>query len=189
MAGAAAKRAEVCRHQGKMFTTRRLVTFSLPMNTCPALQRLVVKLGSDVGGLMEVINCHDCKRAVSFSANSCPHCGSTEPAGPYRFSKREARNFRIEDRNDNYLVKTTLLLGLVGTLYGVVVGQRSESNWYGVHSAIIVMSAVWYGLIGVLIGVPVAAAINMYRSARYFLIPTVLVLLFLAYEFGFLRLQ
>ncbi len=30
--------------------------------------------------------------------------------------------------------------------------------------AIIVVSAVWYGLIGVLIGVPLAATINLYRS-------------------------
>jgi hypothetical protein len=74
-------------------------------------------------------------------------------------------------------------------LYGIVVAQRSESSWHGMQTAIIIMSAVWYGLIGMLIGVPVAATINMYRSARYFLIPTVLVLLFLAYEFGFLRLQ
>ena len=138
---------------------------------------------------MEVINCHDCKRPVSFSAAYCPHCGSREPAGTYQFSKKEAGKFRIEDKNDNYLVRTTLLLGLIGMLYGIVVGQRSESSWYGVKTTIIIASAVWYGLIGVLVGVPLAATINMYRSARHFLIPVVLVLLFLAYEFGFLRLQ
>ena len=138
---------------------------------------------------MEVINCHDCKRPVSFSAAYCPHCGSREPAGTYQFSKKEAGKFRIEDKNDNYLVRTTLLLGLIGMLYGIVVGQRSESSWYGVKTTIIIASAVWYGLIGVLVGVPVAATINMYRSARHFLIPVVLVLLFLAYKFGFLRLQ
>jgi len=142
-----------------------------------------------MGRGIEVIKCHDCRRPVSFSAPYCPHCGSKEPAGTYQFSKKEARKFRIEDRNDNYLVRTTLLLGLIGMLYGIVVGQKSESSWYGVHTAVIVMSAAWYGLIGVLIGVPLAAAVNMYRSARHFLIPVVLVLLFLAYEFGFLRLQ
>jgi hypothetical protein len=141
------------------------------------------------GPEVEIINCHDCRRPVSFSAAVCPHCGSREPAGTYQFSKRETRKFRIEDRNDNYLVRTTLLLGVIGMLYGIVVGQRSESSWYGVQSAIIVMSAVGYGVLGVLIGVPIAATINMYRSARYFLIPTVFVLLFLAYELGFLRLQ
>ena len=138
---------------------------------------------------MELIDCHDCKRPVSFSATYCPHCGSIEPAGTYQFSKKEARKFRIEDKNDNFLVRTVLLLGLIGMLYGIVVGQKSESSWYGVQTTIIVMSAVWYGLIGVLVGVPVAATINMYRSARHFLIPVVVVLLFLAYEFGFLRLQ
>ena len=74
-------------------------------------------------------------------------------------------------------------------LYGIVLGQRSESSWYGVQTTTIIASAVWYGLIGVLVGVPLAATINMYRSARHFLIPVVLGFLFLAYEFGFLRLQ
>jgi len=138
---------------------------------------------------MELINCHDCKRPVSFSAAYCPHCGSKEPAGTYQFNKKEARKFRIEEKNDNYLVRTVLLLGLIGMLYGIVVGQKSESSWYGVQTTIIVISAAWYGLIGVLVGVPVAATINVYRSARHFLIPGVRVLLFLAYQFGFLRLQ
>src|ERR1700737_5431213 len=123
---------------------------------------------------MEVIKCHDCRRSVSFSASYCPHCGSKEPAGTYQFSKKEARKFRIEDRNDNYLVRTTLLLGLIGMLYGIVVGQRSESSWYGVKTTIIIASAVWYGLIGVLVGVPVPAPINMYRSAGIFQIHGVL---------------
>jgi hypothetical protein len=140
---------------------------------------------------MEVISCHDCHRFVSFSATRCPHCGSTEPSGPYQFSKKEVRKFQIEQRNDNYLIKTALLLGVIGMLYGIVVGRKSgsESSWYGVHSAIIVVSAVWYSLIGVLIGVPLAATINLYRSARHFLIPVVLVVLFLAYKFGFLQLH
>jgi hypothetical protein len=60
---------------------------------------------------------------------------------------------------------------------------------YGIQSAIIVLGAIWYGLIGLMIGVPLAAIINLYRSARYLLIPVVLVVLFLAYEFGFLRLH
>ena len=140
---------------------------------------------------MEVIRCHDCKCSVSFSAAHCPHCGSKEPAGPYQFSKREARKFRREDKNDNYLVRTTLLIGFLGLLYGIVVGRKSgsESTWYGVQSAVIVMNAALYGFLGVLLGVPVAATINIFRTARHFLIPVLLVLLFLAYEFGFLKLQ
>ena len=73
---------------------------------------------------MEVINCHDCKRPVSFSAAHCPHCGSREPGGTYQFSKKEAGKFRIEDKNDNYLVRTTLLLGLIGDV--VRDSSRSE---------------------------------------------------------------
>ena len=140
---------------------------------------------------MEVIRCHDCKCSVSFSAAHCPHCGSKEPAGAYQFSKREARKFRREDKNDNYLVRTTLLIGFLGLLYGIVVGRKSgsESTWYGVQSAVIVMNAALYGFLGVLLGVPVAATINIFRTARHFLIPVLLALLFLAYEFGFLKLQ
>ena len=140
---------------------------------------------------MEVISCNDCDGFVSFSATRCPHCGSTEPSGPCQFSKKEVRTFQIEHRNDNYLIRTTLLLGAIGMLYGIVVGRKngSESSWYGMQSAIIVVSAIWYGLIGVLIGVPLATTINLYRSARHFLIPVVLVVLFLAYEFGFVRLH
>src|SRR3979411_609118 len=135
---------------------------------------------------MEVIKCHDCKRSAY-----CPHCGSKEPAGPYQFSKREARKFRSEDKNDNYLVRTTILIGFLGMLYGIVVGRKSgsESTWYVVQSAVIVMNAALYGFLGVLLGVPVAATINIFRTARHFLIPVLLVLLFLAYEFGFLKLQ
>ena len=140
---------------------------------------------------MELIRCHDCKCSVSFSAAHCPHCGSKEPAGAYQFSKREARKFRREDKNDNYLVRTTLLIGFLGLLYGIVVGRKSgsESTWYGVQSAVIVMNAALYGFLGVLLGVPVAATINIFRTARHFLIPVLLVLLFLAYEFSFLKLQ
>jgi hypothetical protein len=89
------------------------------------------------------------------------------------------------------MFRTTLLLGFLGVLYGIVVGRKSgnDYSWYGVQSTIIVVNAAWYGFLGIAFGVPLAAAINMYRSARHFLIPVVLVLLFLAYEFGFLRLQ
>jgi membrane associated rhomboid family serine protease len=140
---------------------------------------------------MEVISCHDCHGFVSFSATRCPHYGSTAPSGPYQFSKEEVRKFRIEQRNDNYLIRTAVLLGVIGMLYGIVVGRKSvtESSWYGVQSAVIVVSAAWYGLMGALIGVPLAATVNLYRSARHFLISVVLVVLFLAYEFGFLRLR
>jgi hypothetical protein len=147
--------------------------------------------GKTQGPEMEVISCHDCHSSVSFSATRCPHCGSKEPSGPYQFSKKEIRNFRIEQRNDTYLIRTALLLGAIGLLYGIVIGRKStgEGSWHAMQSAVVVVSALGYGLIGVLIGVPLAATINLYRSARHFLIPVVLVVLFLAYEFGFLRLH
>lgn len=140
---------------------------------------------------MEVIGCHDCDGAVSPSAAACPHCGSSQPWGPYRFNSREARKFRIEHRNDNNLVRTTLLVGFIGVLYGIVVARKSggDNSWHGVQGAFIAVNAAWYGFLGILVGVPLAATINMYRSARHFLVPVVLVILFVAYEFGLLRLQ
>ena len=138
---------------------------------------------------MELISCYDCDGAVSSSATACPHCGSAQPWGPYRWNAKEKRKFRIEHRNDNFLVRTTLLIGFIGVLYGITVGRETQSGWYGVQTAAIIMYAIVYGGLGILIGVPLAATINMYRSARHFLIPVLLVLLFFAYEFGLLRLQ
>jgi rRNA maturation protein Nop10 len=125
---------------------------------------------------MEVISCYDCRRFVSFSATRCPHCGSTEPAGPYQFSKKEARKYRIEHRNDNNLVATSVTFGLIGVLYGVAINVPNVT-WATI-------GAVGYGLLGVLVGVPTAAAFNMMRHLGYFLIPIGLVVALLAYHFG-----
>jgi hypothetical protein len=128
---------------------------------------------------MEVINCHDCERFVSFSASRCPHCGSAEPAGPYRFSKREARRFRIEDKNDNTLIVTTLAFGVIGALYGIAK--------FKVPSIILAtIGAVGYGFLGLIIGALVAATFNTVRSLRYFLIPIGLAAVLLAYKLGIL---
>ena len=51
------------------------------------------------------------------------------------------------------------------------------------------VNAALYGFVGILLGVPLAATINLFRTARHFLIPVLFVVLFLAYEFGFLKLQ
>jgi hypothetical protein len=55
----------------------------------------------------ELTSCHDCGSGVSFSAMSCPHCGSTEPRGPYIHSRSALRRLargRAQrshfDRND-----------------------------------------------------------------------------------------
>ena len=103
----------------------------------------------------ELIDCHDCERPVSFSALSCPHCGSTEPAGPYAFNKKEARRFRVEQRNDHMLVITTVACSCAGALYGILL---SSSTF------VAIMAGVGYGVVGLLIGVPIAFAINLTRG-------------------------
>jgi rRNA maturation protein Nop10 len=75
---------------------------------------------------MELINCHDCGRCVSFTAASCPHCGSIEPAGPYRFNRKEARRHRIEERNDRTLILMTVGFGAVGAFYGVEISSSAS---------------------------------------------------------------
>ncbi len=102
----------------------------------------------------ELIKCHDCGGAVSFRAANCPHCGSVEPAGPYVFNKKEARRHRLEERNDRNLVVVTLSCGLIGALYGAG-GHATASG--------AVLAVVGYGMLGLLIGVPLAFAINITR--------------------------
>ncbi|WP_197689301.1 zinc-ribbon domain-containing protein [Bradyrhizobium erythrophlei] len=144
-------------------------------NALSDLQRPVAKLEWEKSGLgMEVIDCHDCKRPVSFSAVACPHCGSLEAAGPYRFSKKEARRYRIEQKNDNNLLITSLAFGAIGAAYGVF------ANIQGIWTASV--AALAYGLLGILIGVPVAFTVNMVRNLRYFFVPVVLTLALLAYH-------
>jgi hypothetical protein len=67
---------------------------------------------------MELINCYDCGKPVSFSAAACPQCGSIEPSGPYRHNRREIRRHRIEERNDRTLIVFMVVLGAVGAFYG-----------------------------------------------------------------------
>jgi hypothetical protein len=106
---------------------------------------------------MELISCHDCKGGVSFSAARCPHCGSREPAGPYRHSRREIRRHRIEYRNDRNLIFITLGLGAAGSLLGI----STSASTFGA-----VIYGVAYGTLGLLIGVPVAFVINVTRGWR-----------------------
>jgi len=103
----------------------------------------------------ELIKCHDCGGAVSFRAANCPHCGSVEPAGPYVFNRKEARRHRIEERNDRNLVVVTLSCGLVAGLYGAAGGASTLGA---------VLAGFGYGMVGVLVGVPIAFAINITRN-------------------------
>jgi hypothetical protein len=97
----------------------------------------------------ELVGCHDCGEAVSFSAAACPHCGSREPSGPYIMSRREQRLHRIEERNDQTLMGMLMLCTGIGFFFGAVTGGA----W----------PAVGYGLVGAFIGVPAGFVINVSR--------------------------
>lgn len=115
--------------------------------------RMVAKQGR--ASRPELIECHDCGQGVSFTAAACPHCGSTEPAGPVVQSRRELRRLRIEASNDRRLVIVTLLCAGLGGFYGAVMGPG------GVASA---GTALFYGFIGAVIGMPAAFIINVTRG-------------------------
>ena len=103
----------------------------------------------------ELIGCHDCGGQVAFRAASCPHCGSPEPAGPYVFSRTDIRRHRIEYRNDINLAVTSLGCAAAGGLYGAIVSST------GLEA---ILHGLVYGLFGLLIGVPIAFAINVTRG-------------------------
>jgi hypothetical protein len=106
---------------------------------------------------MELINCHDCERSVSFSAANCPHCGSAEPAGPYRHNRKEVGRHRIEDKNDRNLIATTVVLGVIGAFYGV----ETSASILGA-----LVAGFCYGFVGIAVGAPLAFAINITRNWR-----------------------
>lgn len=97
----------------------------------------------------ELFGCNDCGGRVSFSAATCPHCGSGEPSGPYFQSPREQRLHRIEERNDQALMGMMVLCTGIGFFYGAVTGGA----W----------PAVGYGLVGAIIGVPAGFITNVSR--------------------------
>jgi hypothetical protein len=103
----------------------------------------------------ELIDCHDCRRPVSFSAASCPHCGSIEPSGPYVHSTKELRRLRAEDRNDHTLLVTTVACCCGGALGGILL----SSSTFGA-----IMAGIGYGIVGLIIGVPIGFAINVTRG-------------------------
>jgi hypothetical protein len=102
----------------------------------------------------ELIACHDCGGGVSFTASSCPHCGSTEPAGPYVHSRSELRKLRAEATNDRRLVVVTLACCAIGFAFGAVMGPGGTASLW---------SGMGYGFVGAVIGVPAAFIINVTR--------------------------
>jgi hypothetical protein len=103
----------------------------------------------------ELIVCHDCGAGVSFSAASCPHCGSQEPSGPYVFNRTEIRRHRIEQRNDWTLALSTLGCAAGGAFYGVVMSTSPIGA---------LLAGSGYGLVGMIIGVGVGFVLNLTRS-------------------------
>ena len=102
----------------------------------------------------EMTNCYDCREPVSFSAATCPHCGSLEPGGPYVHNRRELRRFRGEARNDRTLMISVIACGLGATLYGALTASGTLSA---------VVFGLLYGSLGALIGTPIPFVINMTR--------------------------
>lgn len=102
----------------------------------------------------ELIECHDCGREVSFSAASCPQCGSREPAGPHVHSPRELRRLRAEAHNDRTLIVSVAGCGLLGVAVGALTGSGP---------IMMVVGAAFCGLIGLLLGAPIGFVINMTR--------------------------
>ena len=91
---------------------------------------------------------------MSFSATTCPNCGSLEPGGPYVHNKRELRRFRGEARNDHTLLIAVLGCAIGGAFFGAVTASNTFTA---------IVFGLLYGCLGALIGTPVALVINMTR--------------------------
>jgi hypothetical protein len=102
----------------------------------------------------ELIACHDCGAGVSFSAASCPHCGSQEPSGPHVLSPQELRRHRIEQRNDHTLALAVVGCAAAGAFYGIVMSASQIGA---------VLAGCGYAFVGMIIGVGVGFVINMTR--------------------------
>jgi hypothetical protein len=107
---------------------------------------------------MEVINCHDCRKPVSFSAAYCPHCGSREPSGLYQVNKKEVRGYRIEEKNDRTIITALVVSGVIGSLLGFLISPSG----YNPMIAVAVL-----GFAAMFLGVSIAFGVNMIRTARY----------------------
>jgi predicted RNA-binding Zn-ribbon protein involved in translation (DUF1610 family) len=104
----------------------------------------------------QMTKCYDCGNAVSASSRVCPHCGSSEP-WPYHFSRREQKRLRAEARNDNRLIIITAVCIAIGIIAGLLIGRGILYQG---------ALAVAFGMLGALIGPPIAFAINMLWMLR-----------------------
>ncbi|KWV57270.1 hypothetical protein AS156_40170 [Bradyrhizobium macuxiense] len=101
----------------------------------------------------ELTDCYDCDSPISFSAITCPHCGSTEPSGPYRHSRKEQKRLGAEARNDNRMVFITVVCIAVGIIVAALTGHG-------------IFFAASLGVLGALVGPPVAFVVNMLWALR-----------------------
>jgi hypothetical protein len=99
----------------------------------------------------ELISCHDCGWSVSFSAAACPNCGSSEPSGPYRHNRKDARRLGAEDKNDLTLILMTVGLGAVGAFYGF----ETSSSSLGA-----IVLGLCYGFVGAAVGMLLASTLR-----------------------------
>lgn len=107
-----------------------------------------------MGQVQKLINCSDCGHAVSLSAAACPSCGSRHLAGPPVLSRKRKPIRRVEDRNDRNMFVIAGTLGAIGAVYGIA---TSSGPWTAT------LFAVAYGLLGILVGVPLAGFLSMTR--------------------------
>jgi hypothetical protein len=87
---------------------------------------------------------------VSFSAISCPRCGSREPVGAYVTSARERRRSGSGWENDRTLIGMIVLSSGIGIFCGALIGDKG--------------TAVGYGLVGAGIGASAGFIINLTRG-------------------------
>lgn len=102
----------------------------------------------------KLIDCHDCGHPVSGNAAACPACGSKEPFGPPVLHRTRPPIHNVEARNDRNMIVFAGVLGALGAAYGFATSTGPLS------AALLVTS---YGILGVLVGVPLAALINITR--------------------------
>lgn len=102
----------------------------------------------------KLIDCYDCGRAVSLNATACPSCGSKHLAGPPTLGRKRKPIHNVEGRNDRNVIVLAGTLCVLGIVYGIA---TSSGPWTAT------LFACAYGLLGILVGVPVAAFFNITR--------------------------
>lgn len=95
-------------------------------------------------------------RAAGFlQGGELPELRIDRAVGALQFSKKELRRHRAEERNDHTLLVATVACCCGGVLWGVLL----SSSTFGA-----IMAGIGYGIVGLLIGVPIGFAINATRG-------------------------